>query len=179
MKAKILSLMLLAFFVAGFSVTAFAEPGRFNEEGPAKERLEKIRKKIEALRIWKLAEALDLDEETSSKLFPVLKKYDRRRAKAQRELRQGMKELKLALKAGKEESLTDIIDRLEQSHKALQRINDEERQALKRILTVKQQAQYILFQQRFKREIRKIIAEARRGGRRDLRRDRPFRDDNL
>ena len=55
----------------------------------------------------------------------------------------------------------------------LERINNEERNELKTILSVKQQAQYILFQLRFKRELQRFISEARKkrqGG--DFRRDR-------
>lgn len=76
-------------------------------------------------------------------------------------LRGDMKRLRESLKEGREGQLKDILERLEENHKALQRINDEERAELKKILTIEQQAKFILFQQEFDRDIRKTIAEAR------------------
>ncbi|GBE00544.1 hypothetical protein BMS3Abin07_02597 [bacterium BMS3Abin07] len=173
MKMKIFILTILCLFIAGTTLTAPAESARFQNHPPSKEQREKIRKKIEVLRIWKLTEALDLDENTSSRLFPILKKYDRKRAVSQKSFITGLKELRESLKENREDNLKDIIDKLERNHMELERINNEERNELKTILSVKQQAQYILFQLRFKRELQRFISEARKkrqGG--DFRRDR-------
>lgn len=88
-------------------------------------------------------------------------KYDKKRAEMEDTLRGDMKRLRESLKEGREGQLKDILERLEENHKALQRINDEERAELKKILTIEQQAKFILFQQEFDRDIRKTIAEAR------------------
>jgi len=161
MYKNICKFFLLFFLVVGFAGNSMAEfPGDYDRP-PKKEQMEKVRKRVETLRMWKLTKALDLDEKTSAQLFPLLNGYDKKRAEIERALWTGMKDLRDSLRERSEGRLRDILDRLEMDHKALQRINDEERAEVKKILTVEQQAKFVLFQVEFNKEIRRIIAEAR------------------
>lgn len=161
MQKNVVKLFLLFFLVVGFAGNSMAEfPGDYDRP-PSKEQMEKVRKQIETLRMWKLTKALDLDEKTSAQLFPVLNRYDKKRAEVERALWTGVQELRDSLRDRRESRLRDILDRLEMDHKALQRINDEERTEMKKILTTEQQAKYVLFHIEFNKEIRRIIAEAR------------------
>ncbi|MHB8882379.1 MAG: hypothetical protein ACYC69_12830 [Thermodesulfovibrionales bacterium] len=146
---------------AVYPVYGSAEPREEFERPPSREQAEKMRKRVETLRIWKLTNALDLDEKTSARLLPVLSKNDKKRTAAEGELRENMRDMREALKERREEQLRVILQRLEQSHKTLQKINDEEREELRKILTVEQQARFIIFQQEFDMEIRRIIADSR------------------
>jgi hypothetical protein len=161
MQKNIFRFLLLFFLVVGFTVNSIAEPPEDPDRPPTKEQMEKVRKRIETLRMWRLTQALDLDEKTSAQIFPLLNKFERNRAEIEHALRDGMRELRGSLKERREGLLKNILDKLEQNHKAMQMINDEERAELKRILTIEQQAKFVLFQHEFNREIRKIIAEAR------------------
>lgn len=161
MKENIFKFLLLSLLVFGFAVNSLAQPPEDFDRPPTKEQMEKVRKRIETLRMWKLTRALDLDEGTSARLFPLLNKYDKNRAEIERALRDDIKELRESLKEGRQGQLKNILDRLEENHRAMQRINDEERAELKKILTIEQQVRFVLFQHEFDREIRKIIAEAR------------------
>ncbi len=161
MKRRILISLLLLFLVPGFSEICMAEPTEFDRP-PTKEQMENVRKRIETLRIWKLTKTLDLDEKTSTQLFPLINKYDKKRAELEVSMKEGMKDLRGTLKDKKGEgNLKNIIDKLEQNHKEIQRINDEERTEMKKVLTVEQQAKFIIFQQEFERDIRKIIEEVK------------------
>ncbi len=170
MKKDILFMLLSVFLLFGLATYSMAEPPEFDRP-PTKEQMEKVRERIETLRMWKLTKALDLDEKASAQVFPLLNKYDKKRAEIEHALRNDMKEMRDALKEKREGNLRGILDRIEQNHRTLQKINDEERTDLKKVLTIEQQARFIIFQQEFDREIRKIIAETR-----ERRAERPVKD---
>lgn len=134
---------------------------RDHDRPPSREQMEKVRKKIETMRMWKLTSALDLDEKSSAQLFPVLNKYDRKRAESEAAVRDSIRELRDSLREKNEARLKVILERLEQGHKGIQRINDEERAELRKLLTVEQQARFVLFQQEFNRDVRELIGESR------------------
>ncbi len=172
MHKNVFKFLLLFFLVLGFTVDSVAEPPEGFDRPPTKEQMEKIRKRIETLRMWKLTKALDLDEDTAAQLFPLLNRYGKKRAEIERNLREDMIALRDALKDRREGQLRDILERLKKNHKALQKINDEERTELKNVFTIEQQAKFVIFQQEFKREIRKIIAEIRKRRREKFGNDR-------
>ena len=161
MVEKMFKIFLVVLLAAGFSTVSLAEPQKDIEKPPSKEQMEKVRKRIETLRMWKLTDALNLDEKTSAQVFPLLSKYDKKRGEIEQSLRGSMREMRESLREKHEGNLKNILDKLEESHKSLQRIKEEEWSEIKKILTIEQQARFILFQQEFEREIRKIIAEAR------------------
>lgn len=171
MKRYVTKMVLLLFFMLGSASAVMAEPRGDFDAPPTKEQMEKVRSRIETLRMWKLTKALDLDEKTSAQLFPLLNKYDKKRSELERTLRDNIRELRESLSGKREGQVKSILERLEQNHKAMQGIKDAEWDELKGILTVEQQARFILFQLEFEREIRRIIEETR--GRRH---ERPGRD---
>jgi len=97
--------------------------------------------------MWRLTDALNMDEKTSTQIFPLLSKYERKRAEVELSLRSSMKELRESLKEKREGNLKNILDKLEENRKTLQRIKEEEWAEIKKILTIEQQARFILFQQ--------------------------------
>jgi Spy/CpxP family protein refolding chaperone len=119
------------------------------------------REKTEVLRIYELIKALDLDEKTAIRFFPILNKYDKKRAEINHKIREDIRELKEALKEKSEAQIKDILKRLQQNRKALQELNDEKNAELKNVLTVEQQAKYMLFQYKFPKELRKKISGRR------------------
>jgi len=161
MKMQLACLFFIFCLITGVPVTVFAEPPGDPDRPPSREQMEKVRKKIETMRMWKLTTALDLDEKSSAQLFPVLNKFDKKRAESEAAVRDSMRELRDTLKEKNEAKLKGILDKLEQGHKGIQKVNDEERTELRKILTVEQQARFILFQQEFSREVREMIGEAR------------------
>jgi hypothetical protein len=65
------------------------------------------------------------------------------------------------LRENKTGELKNTLAKVEENHRALQGINDEEWAELKKVLTVEQQAKLILFRQEFDREVHKLIADAK------------------
>jgi len=113
------------------------------------------------LKMWKLTKALDLDETSSAKIFPILNRYDKRKAEIHQNLREGMREMRKSLKENRTEGLKNTLAMLEEKRRALQSINDEEWAELKKVLAVEQQAKLILFRYEFDREVHKLIADAK------------------
>jgi len=154
-------------FIFFFSLTmtrplAIRAEQQENISGSAqKDQVEKVRKRVETLKMWKLTEALNLDEKTTAVLFPLLNKYDKKRAELENALREGMRELKEGLKDKNERRLAAALDKLEQNNKGMQKLKEEEWAELKKALTVEQQAKLVIFQQDFNREMKKMIAQAK------------------
>ncbi len=132
---------------------------------PSEEKREEVRKKIEAVRIWRLTEALKLDAPTSSKLSALLSSFEQQRMGIMREQMTAMRELRRLLKTPKpdESKIRSALERLEKNQHAMQALRDKELGGVKEILTIEQQARFLLFQQDFRREMQGIIADARRG----------------
>jgi hypothetical protein len=132
---------------------------------PAGERREEIRKKIEAIRIWRLTEELNLDEKTAARFFPAISGLAQKRNELMRENMETQRELRLYLDAEKpdEKKMKAALDRLEYIHRETAKLTEKEIGITKDLLTVEQQARYYLFQQDFQREIREMISGARGG----------------
>lgn len=146
---------------------SMAGPGRGGPGGPPnEERREEIRKKVEAVRIWRLTEELKLDSQTSARLAALLGSIDSQRAALTRENQENMRALREQIvRSGKtdERKLKTVLDKLERNHRDLMELRDREWKGLKEILTAEQQARYVLFQQRFMREMRGMMDGARGG----------------
>ena len=140
------------------------DPGPGNP--PTEERREEIRKKIEAIRIWRLTEALKLDADTSVRLSSILSSLNLKRREIQREQIEAMRTVREILRSARpdEAKLKSLLDRLESNHRSMQELREREIKNLKEILSTEQQARFLIFQQEFQREMRGIIEGARGGG---------------
>ena len=181
----------MVLFILGFGLPCFSQPPgegrprgsgtpvRGGDESPQPfEKREKIRKRIELIRMWKLTEELDLTEETGAKLFPILHKYDEKWIKLKEEGRNIMNQLRKALKdeATPDEEIEAAMENMERNAIATSDLLRQQHKELKRVLSPRQRARFFLFQRRFQREIRRLIAEARERKVRQRRNDGLRRD---
>jgi hypothetical protein len=129
------------------------------------EERERVRKRIDLIRMWRLTEELSLDEETGSKLFPLLRKYEEKRRGLARRRGELLFALKEQFKSDRphEDRIKNILKGWEEIRSDEQDLNRREREDLKGILSIEQQAKYLIFQQEFTREIRRVIADVREG----------------
>ena len=122
------------FLVLGSASAGMAQ--QTNPDRPAtREQMENVRKRVEVLKMWKLTKALDLDEKTSARLFPLLNRYDKKRFQLEARIRDDMRDLRGALNEKQEGRLKNILDRLEQNHTEMQATNDQERPSGKKAST--------------------------------------------
>ncbi len=135
--------------------------------GPVSEaKREQVRKKIEAVRMWRMTEELNLDDKTSTKLAAFLSSIEDKRRELLRTTLESTRDLRTVLKAPKadESALKSALERIEKSQHELVELREKEIKGIKSMLSVEQQARYIIFQQEFRREMRSIIAGARGNG---------------
>jgi Spy/CpxP family protein refolding chaperone len=153
-----------ALIMAG--ATAHAQQGPGQMGGLDAKKQEEVRKKVETVRIWRLTEELKLDEKTSARLASLLSAMDEKRRGLMRERMETMKDLRVLLKAGtpNEKKLKADLDKLEKDRREMMELDGKETSGVKEILSIEQQARYVVFQQEFRREMRGMIAEAARGG---------------
>ena len=133
---------------------------------PGEEEIGRVRKKVEAMRAWRITEELDLDEETAARLFPAMRRSDRQRQEIEADNRRIIKLVRAEL--GKSEPDPDVIkkalDELVTNRRKTFRSEEEHLQDVRKILSPADTARYLLFQIKFQKEIRERIMRSRMGG---------------
>ena len=147
MKIPILVVVLCASLSAAGQPFAEGKDRRFSAE------------RIELLRMWKMVDELEIDEEQAASLFPMWSQHNR-----------DMKEIRVSRKAATQELETlvadvqageakilkamEMVEKLDSERGATQKRFDER---LKGLLSVRQRAKLLLFSGRFRRDLREIV----------------------
>lgn len=123
--------------------------------------VKRVHDKVRLMRMWKLTEYLNLDEETGAKLFPILNRYDDQRLALNEERVGQLKEIKAELdkETPDEKKLGQLLTKAEELRLKMEKINQDERNELKKVLSVKQQAKLLLFYRNFDRELYRMMRE--------------------
>lgn len=153
--------------LAGPALAQGPPPGGPEGPPPGSPEWEEMMERIATVRIFKLTQALDLDEATAIKLAGYLKDKDAERMEINAQRGRTAREIKEFLDSGSDddarakELLTSAIE-LET------RVHDTERElvlGLDQVLTPSQQLRFVLANREFDREIREMIRQQRGGGR--------------
>jgi hypothetical protein len=133
-----------------------------DDEMPREKDLTRVRKKVEALRAWQLTEVLNLDEETSSRLFPAMRQTDQERWKIESRNRELVREMSRSLEQGKPDprKIDGILDELLSNRMELVRAEARHVERVRQILSPEDTARYLMFQLKFQREIKRKAAQA-------------------
>ncbi|MBF0565909.1 MAG: hypothetical protein HQK89_11755 [Nitrospirae bacterium] len=140
------------------------EPTKCEKMGHSCERWEhmkKMRQEIRALRKTKMVEALGLDKRTSEKLSAISDKYDMKKHAIVHSMWTDIKELRDAVNDNNEDAMKSLVGKIEKKQKSLKDLRLKEIGEVKKILTVKQQAMYIIFNVDFRKEVMKMMHEKR------------------
>ena len=131
--------------------------------GPSDEKRDEVRKKVEALWVWKITEELKLDEETAAKLLPSVSSLRKKHRALRKENRGAMHELRnhIVAQTPDRKKLMTVISRIERNRIEMHRLSEQEFKTMRRFLTPEQQARYLFFQRQFRREMRRMIFRAR------------------
>ena len=121
------------------------------------------RRLIETIKIWKLSEALNLNEDQAARLFPKLAQLEASRREfhsRQRLLRDEVALLltQRPLRVQEIKAKLDELDRTEADFRVRERAMKGE---LRSILSLEQQARLALFEDRFETEMRRTIQDLR------------------
>ena len=168
MSSIVRSIVTLAFlvFLAQPAMAQQRMPGPAPQgDRPTDEQREEIRRKMEAIRIARLTEELNLDEKAAARFIPVITALDQKRRALLRENQEILRDMReiLATSAPDENKLKTAIARIGRNHSEVLSLRDKEFAAIKEQLTVQQQARYLLFHQDFLREMRGMVEGARGG----------------
>jgi Spy/CpxP family protein refolding chaperone len=152
---------LAAVMVMGFALgtLAAAQAGR-SGESPAQARL---RERIGDLYILRLTRALDLTEEQTSRIYPLLVRAEKDKAELQRRLGLDMRELRaeLAKSPAGEGRLLELVAAIRETRRSIRGLDDEVESALEAVLTPVQRARYLIFTVDFLRGVGETLERAR------------------
>lgn len=128
---------------------------------PAKRdaKLERVR----MLRTWKLIDALDLTEEQSTSFFPLLKAFDKRQDALKEQKKRLVRELDRIAESetSTEEALRKAIEDYRKVEAELFTNHKQFYDDAGHILTLKQQAKLLVFEEHFQEHLRGIIQDIR------------------
>ncbi len=135
------------------------------EDKRAKEILERLL----TLRNWQLMEEFNIQGEKAQRVFEILSKYDKEREALILKRRHLMDSLKDAVEddSSSEKELSQLLDKVTNVNIEIATIPKKELDGLKEVFNTRERARYLLFSQRFAREIRAILlrpAAGKKGG---------------
>lgn len=124
---------------------------------------ERVREQIETIRMWKLTAALNLSQEQSMRFFPLFNQWESKQRQLGRERDRLLEELKAVLKREKpkEKEIRDLLIKLEENQTEREKGQKDFWVQASEILTIRQRAEYLIFQRDFERRIREIVKDIR------------------
>ena len=152
---KVLSLLVLT--VLFFSTNLFCQKGKWQDE--------EMRAKFEELENIKLIETLQMDEETTLRFFSRKSEHKLQQDEIQEKIREDIENLDVILKSGRAvttEELKSKMDEINNLELQLEKNKVEFLNSLTDILSYEQIAELIIFEKRFRNEVRKLLMRDRR-----------------
>jgi Spy/CpxP family protein refolding chaperone len=122
---------------------------------------DKVRDRIETLTMWKLIEALDLDQPTADKLLEIRHRFLAQRKSLQKGLSEDFRAIRKQLsdssKTADETELGRLLADIREKRQELQRLREQQYEDVSKVLTVRQRAQLVLFFKDFRHELRSSL----------------------
>jgi len=152
---KNINFSLLIFLI--LSTTLFAQRGKWQDE--------EAREKFEQLEKIKLIETLEMDEETTLRFFARRSEHRKQQDEIQEKIRQKIDNLDVIFKSGRVATVDEIKSDVNEINN-LQLQFDKGRvdfvNSLSDILSYEQIAKLIIFEKRFRNEVRKLLIKERK-----------------
>jgi Spy/CpxP family protein refolding chaperone len=161
MKRKLpIAFLIVATLVLSSVTIAHAEWGKGKH---GKVDKQKMKDRVELIKMWKLTEALDLDQETAMKLFPLLNDFDGKKLALRKKRGATMKQMNEELKKEATDSaaLRRMIEEFKKNERDLTELRMERIDALSKVLSDEQIARMIALAPKIESRIRELVGEAR------------------
>lgn len=115
-------------------------------QGDPQARL-RIRQNISDLYILRLTRALDLTEEQTAKVYPLLTRAEKDKAEIQRRMGQDLRDLRAELAEGRPDAakVLELAQRVREARRAIRQKEGEVEDALDGLLTPVQKGRYLVF----------------------------------
>jgi len=155
-------LIVLTAFVSQSLAQPGPGPGPWEKRGP---RHEKMRERIKTIKIWQLTEAVDLTTSQSEKFFPIYNKHQNDHEKLEEEKLLLLRKLdKLSEESDVSESeIKNALDGLTEIDNKSIALRKSFLNEISGVLSIKQVAKLLVFEERFKRRLQENIRDIRRG----------------
>jgi hypothetical protein len=142
--------------------TASAQPAQ--DRRPNQERLQELRDRVMEAKHRKLRETLALDEQTAPKFFEHYRVAERDIQQLSKQRNQELKQLyRLMQGAGSDDQVDPTIDRVRDLTDKIERRQVELDRDLRPILSPRQRAKLLTFEQEFNKRVRQHVQDARDG----------------
>lgn len=139
------------------STTLFAQKGKWQDE--------EAREKFEQLEKIKLIETLEMDEETTLRFFARRSEHRKQQDEIQEKIRQKIDNLDVIFKSGRVATVDEIksdVNEITNLQLQLDKGRVDFVNSLSDIFSYEQIAKLIIFEKKFKNEVRKLLIKERR-----------------
>jgi hypothetical protein len=155
---------LTVFLLATAVSVAYAQPGPgpWNENGP---RREKMRERLQTVKIWQLTDAVGLSTEQSQAFFPIYSKFQKDHERIEEKRLEIIEKLdQLAAKDQVSESeIKKALDELTAAESEFAGLRNNFIKDVSEVLSIKQVARLVVFEDRFRQRLQENIRDIRRG----------------
>ena len=128
-------------------------------------RDEEMRGKLEQLEKIKLIESLEMDEETTLRFFSRKLEHQKEQDEIQNKIRENIENLEVIFKSGRVATVDELkksINDINNLHSELDKNRKEFINSLPEILSYEQIAKLLVFERKFRDEIRRLIVKDRK-----------------
>jgi len=149
------------FFFLALALGALAQ-AQGSLQGDPQARM-RIRENISNLYLLRLTRALELSEEQTAKLYPLLTRVEKEKAGIQRRMGLDLRDLRaeLAKPGAGERRVLELVARIMEARSTIRQKDDEVEGVLDGVLTPFQKARYLIFTVDFLRSIGENVERAR------------------
>lgn len=170
MKRNIITILVGLIFLI-LSTNLYSQENVDKEKGPEKperarnERDRKnFRKKMRLMAKLEMLEELNLTEEQQDKLIPLVKQFEKNRDSIFEDMKKTANELneELDKTSPDKAKISSLIAKLKESRTKLYELHNNHLKEVEQILSVEDQARYILLPYKMKQKVREFVRERRR-----------------
>jgi Spy/CpxP family protein refolding chaperone len=124
----------------------------------------RLRERISDLYLLRLTSFLELSEDQTAKLYPVLTRVEKEKLGLQRDMGNDLRDLRAELAKAQpgEREVAVLADRIRQARRAIREKDEEAEAALDRVLTPLQKGKYLVFTVDFLRNVGENLGRVRR-----------------
>lgn len=119
---------------------------------------DKHRDRLEIITMWKIIEALDLDNATASKIMEIRREFVARKREIKKELDSDLQKLRQDVKSpsSDETEISRLLQSIRDKRKKLIGLHSQQYDDVAKILPVRKQAELVLFLKDFQKELRML-----------------------
>jgi len=151
-------------FIALLALTAGTVVAVWAAPVPAPQAQRNTRENITTLMLLRMTQVLDLTEEQTVKLFPLINRIEKEKQQLSRRIGKRLSDLRFLLRGGSpsEAEIRSAINDVKDMRDQIKALEAELEAFVERHLSLEQQAKYLIFFQDFYRQLREKLNEARR-----------------